>query len=118
MDMNNVSLSGRVGQDPVIEQTQKGHDYARFSIANKPTAGKDDPTHWITVWVFHPGLVKIAREYVKKGAFIGIEGRLTSRKVEVDGNKREELQLVCADDKSQVYLWGGPKSDNSAGDGA
>ena len=114
MDMNTVSLSGRVGQDPTIEKTQKGHDYARFSIANKPTAGKDDPTHWLTVWVFNPGLVKIVSEHVKKGAFIGIEGRLTSRKVEVDGQKREELQLVLSDNGDQIFLWSRPNGDSAA----
>ncbi|GLK53519.1 MULTISPECIES: single-stranded DNA-binding protein [Alphaproteobacteria] len=116
MDMNNVSITGRVGQDPVIAQTRGGHDYARLSIACNLGAGENQQTHWITAWVYNPGLVKIVQEHVQKGQQIGLDGQLQVQKTEENGEKREKLQFVLSGYRSQIYLMARPRNASSGAD--
>ncbi|CAN0584821.1 unnamed protein product, partial [Ectocarpus sp. 12 AP-2014] len=84
--LNKVTLIGNLGRDPEIRTTNDGKEIANFSLAtsenwkDKATGEKKDKTEWHRIVCFNEGLVKIIKEYVKKGTKLYIEGQLQTRK--------------------------------------
>ncbi len=121
MSINKVILVGNVGQDPEIRQTQDGREIANFSLAtseswkDKNTGEKKEKTEWHRVVIFSQGLVNIAKQYIKKGSKLYIEGSLQTRKwsdssgIEkytteiVLQNYNATLQIIDSRDKSERY---------------
>jgi single-strand DNA-binding protein len=86
MSINKVILVGNLGQDPEIRSTQDGREIVSFSLAtseswkDKNTGEKKDKTEWHRIVIFSQGLVGIAKNYLKKGSKIYLEGSLQTRK--------------------------------------
>ena len=86
MSVNKVILIGVLGKDPEIRQTQSGNEIANLSIAtkeswkDKATGEKKTKTEWHTVVIFQSGLVGIAKQFLKKGSKVYLEGSLQTRK--------------------------------------
>jgi single-strand DNA-binding protein len=84
--INKVILVGNLGTDPEIRSTQDGKEIANFSLAtseswkDKNTGERKSKTEWHRVVIFQPGLVSIAKQYLKKGAKVYLEGSLQTRK--------------------------------------
>lgn len=81
--VNKVILIGHVGGDPEVRHLESGVSVAKFSMAtNESYKDKDgnwqDITDWhnIVVWRW---LAEKAERSVKKGSFIFLEGKLTTR---------------------------------------
>lgn len=69
--MNQAIVAGNVGQDPEVREAG-GKLVAKFSIATRD--GKDKQTwHRIVVW---EKLAETVRDYVSKGSFIVVSGRI------------------------------------------
>jgi single-strand DNA-binding protein len=89
--INKVILVGNLGNDPEIRTSQDGKEIANFSIAtteswkDKNTGERKDKTEWHRVVIFNQPLVTIAKQYLKKGAKVYLEGALQTRKW-VDNN--------------------------------
>jgi len=96
---NRVQLIGRLGKDPIVNQTEKGTDVARFTLATndiyKDSAGeKVEEVQWhnIVVWGRKAEIVK---QYLTKGKEIAIEGKLAHRSFEdKEGNTRYISEVV------------------------
>lgn len=86
MTLNKACLIGHVGQDPEIKNTQEGREIAKFSMAtseswtDKSTGQKKDKTEWHNIIIFNPILIKLVKNYVKKGSKLYIEGKIQTRK--------------------------------------
>lgn len=84
--VNKVILIGNLGKDPEIRAMQDGREIANITIAtseswkDKNTGERKDRTEWHRVAIFNPGLVTIAKNYLKKGAKVYLEGALQTRK--------------------------------------
>lgn len=84
--INKVTLIGNLGNDPEVRQLDDGALIVTLSIAtsekwkDKQTGEKRERTEWHRVIIFNQGLAKIARDYLKKGAPVYIEGKLQTRK--------------------------------------
>ena len=84
--LNKVILIGNLGNDPEIRNTNDGREIANLSLAtgerwtDKVTGEKNQKTEWHRIVCFNEGLVKIIKEYVKKGTKLYIEGQLQTRK--------------------------------------
>ena len=93
--LNKVVLIGNLGRDPEIRTTGDGKEIANFSIAtseswrDKVTGEKKEKTEWHRIVVFSEGLVKIIKNYVKKGSKIYLEGQLQTRKWNDDNNQEK-----------------------------
>lgn len=74
--MNKVILIGRVGKDPVVTDT-----VAKFSLATDGFKDGEKITEWHSIKVFGK-LKDTVEKYVKKGARLGIEGRIQTQKWE------------------------------------
>ena len=90
--MNTVIIIGRTTTDIELKATTSGKSVTQFTLA-VPKNFKKDETNFIPV-VFWGQQAEALSKYVKKGQQIAIQGELTSRKYEVDGNKRTAYEVV------------------------
>ena len=126
MSLNKVTLIGNLGQDPEVRSTQNGGEIATFSIAtteswkDKNTGERKDKTEWHRIVIYSQGLVGIAKNYLKKGSKIYIEGSLQTRKwTDNQGIERYTTEVVLQNYNSNLQMLdsrdraGGSMSDNS-----
>lgn len=90
--LNRVTLIGNLGRDPEIKDIGPDSKVARLSVATTETytnkeGNKQDQTEWHTVILWNR-LAEVAQMYYKKGATILVEGKLTHRSYEKDGQTR------------------------------
>ena len=100
INVNRVIIVGRVGADP----EEKGRDggFVTLRVATSRTwrdrdGNKQEKTEWHSVTLFAEPAAKFAKNYVRKGDLVMIEGRLETREWEdKDGNKRYSTDVVVA----------------------
>jgi single-strand DNA-binding protein len=93
MSYNKVMLIGNVGQSPSLSFSREGNqlEKANFSLAtteqHKTREGeKVQSTEWHRVVVWAP-LANLVENFVKKGSQVFIEGKLTTRSFDKEGQK-------------------------------
>lgn len=98
LQLNDVRLVGRLTRDPEVRYTAKGQAVARLDLAVNRRY-KDGTGEWreeatfvaVTVW---RDAAERARERLKKGSPLYVEGRLKSTSWETkDGQKRTGLEV-------------------------
>lgn len=99
--VNKVILIGNVGNQPEVRATQSGQEIANLSIAtsetwkDKQTGERREKTEWHRVVIFGDGLVNIAKNYLKKGSKVYIEGSLQTRKYsDKSGQEKYTTEIV------------------------
>lgn len=120
MSLNKIQLIGHLGNDPEIRATQSGQEIASFSLAtteswtNKQTGEKQSKTEWHKIVVFSQGLVKIIKNYVKKGSKLYIEGQLQTRKwTDKEGVERYITEIVMQTYNSNLIMLDSKNSNES-----
>ena len=97
---NKVQLIGRLGKDAETITFDDGKVKARFPVATNETfrnseGEKVERTQWHDV-VAWGGLAEVAGQYLKKGAEVAVEGRLTYRTYEDgEGQTRYITEVVA-----------------------
>ncbi|MBN2668020.1 MAG: single-stranded DNA-binding protein [Bacteroidales bacterium] len=98
MSINKAILIGNVGKDPEINYINEDLPVARFTLATSETYTKDGQkvtnTEWHNIVVWR-GLAKVVEQYVKKGSKLYIEGKITNRQYEKDGQTRYISEIVA-----------------------
>jgi len=122
--LNKVTLIGNLGKDPEIRTTNDGREIANFSIAtseswkDKATGEKKDKTEWHNIVVFSEGLVRVIKNYVKKGSKVYIEGQLQTRKwTDKENNERYTTEIVLQSYNSSLILLDFKNDDNDDSSG-
>jgi len=99
---NRVQLTGNLGNDPEIKVFENGGKLAKFSLATREdfvTRSGEKSTN--TQWHFISAWGKIADRIeaeLKKGSFVSVEGRLTTRNyTDKNGQKRYVTEVVAND---------------------
>lgn len=117
-DLNRVLLAGRLGRDPELRTIASGADIAHLSVAtterwtDRASGEKRERTEWHRVVVFREGAVRFAREHLRKGDLVFVEGSLRTRKwTDQEGRERFTTEIVA----SNVQLLA--RADGSAGNG-
>ena len=101
--INKVILIGALGNDPEVRTTQGGTVIASLSVAtndsvkDKASGEWQDRTEWHKVVLFGKA-AEVARDYLKKGSQVYIEGRLQTRKwQDKEGHDRYTTEIVGND---------------------
>jgi single-strand DNA-binding protein len=99
--INKVILIGNLGSDPDTKFTQSGSAVTNLSLAtdesykDKTTGQMVPKTEWHKIVMFNR-LAEIAKDYLKKGSKIYIEGRLQTRKwQDQSGQDRYSTEIVA-----------------------
>jgi single-strand DNA-binding protein len=100
MSVNKAILIGRLGKDPELRYTPGGKAVASFSLATSEIwTGTDGQRNESTTWhniVVWDKTAELAKEYLKKGREVYIEGRISNRSYDdKDGNKRYVSEIVA-----------------------
>lgn len=116
--LNKVLLIGNVGKDPEIRSTQDGREIASLSIAtseswkDKNTGERKEKTEWHKIVVFNEALVKVTKQYVKKGDKVFIEGAITTRKwTDKDGSDRYSTEIVLQQYGGTLLMLAGERKE-------
>ena len=84
--INKVILVGNLGKDPEIRAMQDGREICNLTLAtsdtwkDKATGERREKTEWHRIVIFNDNLVTVAKNYLRKGAKVYIEGALQTRK--------------------------------------
>jgi single-strand DNA-binding protein len=113
--VNKVILIGNLGKDPEIRYTPSGQAVATFSIATTDKwRDKEGQTQERTDWhniVLWGRQAELAKEYLRKGRPVYIEGRIQTRSYEdKEGVKKWVTEIIA---QRMQFLGGRP--DDSGG---
>lgn len=99
--INQVILMGNLTRDPELRTTPSGQSVCSFSIAvNRSWQGQDGQAQEavdyfdVTAW---GKLGELVNQYLSKGRKCLIQGRLSQRAWEQDGQKRSKVEVVAND---------------------
>lgn len=109
--VNKVIIIGHLGGDPEIKAMTNGNKVATLSVAtsetwrDKTTGERKEKTEWHRCSIFNDGLVKLAEQYLKKGAKVYLEGSLQTRKwVDQAGHDRYTTEIVLGAFNSSMQM--------------
>lgn len=71
--MKKIILTGNVGRDPELRADQNGNQFVTFSLAVSVGTKQNPKTDWIDISC-NGRLVDVAKNYVKKGTKLLVEG--------------------------------------------
>jgi single-strand DNA-binding protein len=115
MSVNKAFILGRVGKDPQVTHVSNVKK-AAFSMATtdrayttKAGVNVPEKTEWHNIVAWR-GLAEVVEKYVHKGDLLHIEGKITNRSWEKDGQTHYITEIVA----EVVELF--PKSQNGAQD--
>ncbi len=98
--VNRVTLLGNLGHDPELKHTSGGIAVTTLSLATNEVwkdndGNQQERTEWHRVVMWRKQ-AEIAREYLKKGSKVYVEGKLQTRSWEdKDGVKRYVTEIIA-----------------------
>ncbi|WP_341910473.1 single-stranded DNA-binding protein [Ferrovibrio terrae] len=120
--VNKVILVGNLGRDPEIRSMQSGEEIAQLSLAtsetwrDKASGERKERTEWHRVVIFNENLVKVAKQYLKKGSKVYIEGSLQTRKwTDKDGAEKYTTEVVLQRFRGELTMLDGREGGGGGG---
>ncbi|HPH15711.1 MAG TPA: single-stranded DNA-binding protein [Bacteroidales bacterium] len=101
--INKVILVGNVGADPEIRYISDGVSTGKIKLATSETyldknKERVTKTEWHNIVVWN-ALAKTAETYVKKGMQLYIEGKISTRSYEKDGETKYFTEIIASEMK-------------------
>ena len=95
MDLNRITLIGRIGRDPALRTTPSGVQVASFSLATGRYMGKDreQATDWHNITWWRPPESFIDR--LRKGSLVYVEGQMIYESWEKDDQRHTRAVVDC-----------------------
>lgn len=119
--VNRVILIGNLGKDPEIRSTQDGREIANLSLAtseswkDRASGERKERTEWHRVAIFNENLVRVAKDYLKKGSKIYVEGALQTRKwVDSMGVEKYSTEVVLQNFGGALVMLDGKREESGA----
>ncbi len=117
MSVNKAILIGNLGKDPDLRYTAGGRAVATFSLATSDQwTGQDGEKKESTIWhniVCWGKTAELAKEYLRKGRQVYIEGRIVNRSYDdKEGNKKYISEVVA---QTIQFLGSKPSGDSAGG---
>ncbi|HEX8258516.1 MAG TPA: single-stranded DNA-binding protein [Allosphingosinicella sp.] len=134
--VNKVILVGNLGNDPESRSFANGGEVVNMSVATSESwkdrdGNKQERTEWHRVVIFNENLGRVAKQYLRKGSKVYLEGQLQTRKWQDNSGQdkystevvlqRFRGELVLLDSKGGgggAYGGGGDDYGDSFGGGA
>ena len=95
--LNQAVLVGRIVQEPQLKQTENGTKVSNITLA-VPRSYKNNDGEYDTDFisrVLWKGVAESTTQYCKKGDLVGVKGRLQTRIVENEDNKKTYTEVVA-----------------------
>ncbi len=122
--VNKVILIGNLGKDPEARSMNNGGEVVSFSIAtsenwnDKASGEKREKTEWHNIVIFNENLGRVAKQYLRKGSSVYVEGQLQTRKwTDQSGADRYTTEVVLQRFRGELTLLGGRDGGGQSGGG-
>ncbi|MBH63174.1 MAG: single-stranded DNA-binding protein [Alphaproteobacteria bacterium] len=109
--LNKVQLIGNLGRDPEVRNTQSGDQIVHLSVATNETwrdrqsGERRERTEWHRVVIFNQNLGDVAKQYLRKGSKVYVEGQLQTRKwTGQDGQERYTTEIALRPYRSELTI--------------
>lgn len=90
--VNRSILIGNVGKKPELRQTHGGKPVCSFGIAINEKKG--EPPMWVQIVTFDK-TAEACAQYLDKGSSVFVDGRLSIRSYEKDGQKKQATEVIA-----------------------
>ena len=111
--VNKVILVGNLGADPEARSFANGGEVVQLSVAtseswtDKASGEKKDKTEWHRVVIFNENLGRVAKQYLKKGSSVYLEGQIQTRKwTDNSGQEKYTTEVVLQRFRGELVLLG------------
>lgn len=108
--LNKVCLLGNLGADPESRSLPAGGEVVNLRVATTETwkdkdGQRQERTEWHTVTVFNENLGRVAKQYLRKGSKVYLEGQLQTRKwTDQSGADRYSTEVVLQRFRGELVL--------------
>jgi single-strand DNA-binding protein len=121
--VNKVILVGNLGADPESRSMNNGGEVVNFNVATTERwkdrdGGQQEKTEWHRVVIFNENLGRVAKQYLRKGSSVYLEGQLQTRKwTDNNGNDKYTTEVVLQRFRGELVLLGGRDGGGVGGGG-
>ena len=108
--VNKVILVGNLGQDPESRSMPSGGEVVNFSVATSENwkdrdGNKQERTEWHRIVIWNENLGRVAKQYLKKGSKVYLEGQLQTRKwTDQSGQDKYSTEIVLQRFRGELVL--------------
>jgi single-strand DNA-binding protein len=108
--VNKVILVGNLGNDPEAKSFSNGGEVVNMSVATTESwkdrdGNKQERTEWHRVVIFNENLGKVAKQYLRKGSKVYLEGQLQTRKWQDNsGQDKYSTEVVLQRFRGELVL--------------
>ncbi|WP_153416214.1 single-stranded DNA-binding protein [Sinorhizobium meliloti] len=119
-DLNQLTITGRLGADPEVRRKQDGKPIVNMRVAVseqwRDSGGeRKERTEWVSAVIFSEGLCKVAEQYLKKGSRVLLQGKIQTRKwQDQSGNDRYSTELVLQGFDAKLIMLDGPSGERQS----
>jgi single-strand DNA-binding protein len=122
--VNKVILVGNLGADPESRSFSNGGEVVNLRIATSENwkdrdGNRQEKTEWHSVAIFNENLGRVAKNYLRKGSKVYIEGQIQTRKwQDQSGNDRYTTEIVLQKFRGELVLLDSREGGGGGGRGA
>jgi single-strand DNA-binding protein len=108
--VNKVILVGNLGADPEARSLNNGGEVVNMRIATSEQwkdrdGNRQERTEWHNVVIFNENLGRVAKNYLRKGSKVYLEGQIQTRKwQDQSGNDRYTTEIVLQRFRGELVL--------------
>ena len=108
--VNKVILVGNLGADPEARSLNNGGEVVNMRIATSEQwkdrdGNRQERTEWHRVAIFNQNLAKVAKNYLRKGSKVYLEGQIQTRKwTDQSGQERYSTEIVLQNFRGELVL--------------
>src|SRR3954465_7891399 len=108
--VNKVILVGNLGADPESRSLNNGGEVVNMRIATSENwkdrdGNRQERTEWHNVVIFNENLGRVAKNYLRKGSKVYLEGQIQTRKwQDQTGNDRYTTEIVLQKFRGELHM--------------
>ena len=108
--VNKVILVGNLGDDPEARSLNNGGEVVNMRVATSESwkdrdGNRQERAEWHNVVIFNENLGKVAKNYLRKGSKVYLEGQLQTRKwTDQAGQERYSTEVVLQNFRGELVL--------------
>jgi single-strand DNA-binding protein len=108
--VNKVILVGNLGADPESRSLNNGGEVVNLRVATSEQwkdrdGNRQERTEWHQVVIFNENLGRVAKNYLRKGSKVYLEGQIQTRKwTDQSGNDRYTTEIVLQRFRGELVL--------------
>src|SRR6186997_483752 len=108
--VNKVILVGNLGADPEARSLNNGGEVVNMRVATSESwkdkdGNRQEKTEWHNVVIFNENLGRVAKNYLRKGSKVYLEGQLQTRKwTDQNGNDKYTTEVVLQRFRGELVL--------------